>query len=554
MNNQENNQAPVPCLATVIRGETVWFDIESNGSVLIGSGGHCKIQLEGDGVRSLHCIVAMKDGAVELRDWNTGSTLVNGVAINDPVELKNGDRIRICGHEIEAVLESVAASAEGQVANPPVHSQPADSVVPPVEIHGPNQIQVEFAQPGQSPVQKEVAPLPSPAVEVGGVPQAPTQQTVSQFQQPVPQPEQVDAPQLEQVVQQDDQVTQPEPAAADQPTLEEDQQNSQSDPQLDPQPAEFSQQAEAAVPVLEPQADLTPVEATASAVSQPVAPELGEMLMSSPDETPTDETQPEPAVVEVPQADDVQPLNDVQPVQEPAAETLPAEFVCDVNVGLNDEGVEQIQVGADDPTSDSLEALRFENEQLRAELAQKNSEPASNDGDILSRDQTLNMISRMQELVKALKDSGQRNCELEEQLRNAETSPQDNSESSEVESDSSDQLAQLRDQVGSLQSQLTSALEEVNRLREQASAFEASKQKLAEIQLEFTRERDAIARQQVELGNLKVELQNRLEQVRQATVVETPVEAVPEQVATAEPESEIASQIADLIQRVSGDE
>lgn len=131
----ESNPILVPHLAIKSRGESVRIHLEDDSTVLIGSGEHCKIQLQGDGIRSLHCIVAVKEGGrVEIRDWNTGCTFVNSVAIGETVALNDGDRIKIASHEILVVFPDptvVAAAAsfaddeqtEEEAAEPQVQVQ-----------------------------------------------------------------------------------------------------------------------------------------------------------------------------------------------------------------------------------------------------------------------------------------------------------------------------------------------------------------------------------------------------------------------------------------------
>ena len=132
MTNQENNPQKYPCLRIDSNGETTWFDLDANANVLVGSGGHCKIQLSGDDVESLHCILAMEDGQLEARDWSKGRTLVNGQVVSDSVAMNNGDVLKVGDHEITALLSESNAGADA-VAEPEVESQDATDETDPTE-------------------------------------------------------------------------------------------------------------------------------------------------------------------------------------------------------------------------------------------------------------------------------------------------------------------------------------------------------------------------------------------------------------------------------------
>ena len=506
MNETENTQPPIPCLAVKMHGETVWFDLETSSSVLIGSGGHCKIQLEGDGVRSLHCIVALRDGVVEVRDWNTGSTVVNGVAITDPVELQHGDCVRIFGHEIEVVL---VASEDANLETPVDAIRADDSGTE--STTGPHdQIQVEFAQP-----EVEFARSGDVEAEVESESVEDTQQTEVTSQVEF-------GPQLKDTCD----------ANLETPVYGR---------QLETQSVNTVEEFQTAEP--------TSVDTGQSEVT------LEGLVQSNVAETPVEDL--------------------VTVEQNPAVEQNPSDgFVYDVIANLNDE-TDQGQFDLDAPnfTSADVEELRAENARLKNELDQKAAEPvpvqdpppaAEPEADVLSREQTLSMISRMQELVTALKGADQRNHELEEQLNNAKAD-QASSEPAE-QSVPVELVMQMRDQVQALQSKLQSTLTEVNELREQAASvsgssddaadLEAAQKELADMRLEVSREREEVAREKAEVDDLKTELRARLETSCEVAVAEAPVSTGVTVGAETKPDEEaaISSQIASLIQRVSGDQ
>jgi len=212
----------------------------------------------------------------------------------------------------------------------------------------------------------------------------------------------------------------------------------------------------------------------------------------------------------------------------------------------------------------------MEVDQLRFELAQKHS-VAEENSDLLSHDQTTLMVSRMEAMLSELAESDARSSEMEalllaadqaskdeqeerkqieawvsklenrvnqretetesqvQQLKNLlqearETQQKSNeclksvleSKTSEGESVPMELANQLKKHVESLLSQLQAAQAESNGLREQleqrsaqAVAESESEQKLAEMQLETSRERAEISRQRAELKRLEADLNAR---------------------------------------------
>ena len=133
MRDMKQTTPTIPYLCISSFGQTAWLDLDESTNALIGSGSHCKVQVSGSDVRSLHCIVAMKDDRLEVRDWNTGCTFVNGQAISEPTELKEGDSLKVGDSEITAVLSesghaeiqsliTAMAEAEDQPETPVVES------------------------------------------------------------------------------------------------------------------------------------------------------------------------------------------------------------------------------------------------------------------------------------------------------------------------------------------------------------------------------------------------------------------------------------------------
>lgn len=516
MIEKENDLPEVPYLCVHSRGEKKWVGLDATSNALIGSGGHCKVQLDGKDVQSLHCIVAMKDQHLEVRDWNTGATFLNGHAINETSEMKQGDTLKIGDHEITVVLSNADADTVA-VASTDLSLD-----------HGSETSLVTASESSQ--------------------------ETEAEFNQPAEQP-------IEQAV-------------------------------------ESVQVVESEMPI---------------GVDVEVTDEGKDETLSELETETTSEQQNE---LETPSA--------------------PAEFVYDIDADFEDE-VSEIPFGFAAPSftddivdNDELQSLRMENEQLRFELAQQDSKSAK-DAEILSRDQTVKLVSRLEELLEELRRSDARSLQMEELLRSADQATQDELDErkqmakwiSELEvrvdqreSESKSEIEQLkklleearqsqqqsnerlkkvlesksgggeaipvelveelRGQVEALQEQLGESKEVATSLRQQLTEqlsendndaeLKASQQKLAEMQLEVSRERAEVSRQRAELQRLKAELEDRLVEPRETNVADNRIRAMrehlkelhdkEEEAKANQPESVssgLANRIASLLQRVAGD-
>ena len=81
------------------------FNLDEGNSVFIGSGSNCGIQLSGDNIFQIHCMVWNKDNTVAVQDWNTNATFVNGRQIDSELTLKSGDQIVIGNCQLIPVLD-----------------------------------------------------------------------------------------------------------------------------------------------------------------------------------------------------------------------------------------------------------------------------------------------------------------------------------------------------------------------------------------------------------------------------------------------------------------
>ena len=242
--------------------------------------------------------------------------------------------------------------------------------------------------------------------------------------------------------------------------------------------------------------------------------------------------------------------------------------------------------------SDELQLLRMENEQLRFELNEqaKRSFSSEENSELLSRDQTVRLVSRLEDMLAELKRSDARSLQMEELLRSADQATQDEQEErkqmekwvselenrvTQRESESNDEIQSLksmleearrsqqksnvclqaviaskaagesdpdelvsglRQQIESLQTQLRSSQEQCTAIREQLenrpeSSPENGEQiekQMVEMQLETARERADVSRQRVELQRLRMELEERLKAPREASDADTRISAMRE--------------------------
>ena len=486
MSNHENNSPKIPYLSVQSNGEARIVEIDLTANALIGSGGHCKVQLDGSDVQSLHCILAMNEGQLEVRDWNTGCTFVNGQLISEPVDFNEGDVLKIGDHEISVVLSESGAAAETGLD---------DAVESENAVEEAETIFAPVLGDGAEAVSEEDVSDQEPAVEE-------TQET-----------EEVESAEtVEEVVQENESTEQIESNAT---PVEDDEQSTETESELEP-------------------------------------------VTESEDESePVDEQEENDSV-------------------EQSAST-PAEYVYDIDADFEDEpyddsvGFAAPSFNSEGTSSDELQTLRMENEQLRFELSQTGS-GSQQDSDSMSREQTAKLVTRLQDVLAELKRSDARSLDMQELLRSAEQATQDEKDErlqmekwmselesrvSQRESEAENEIQQLkkqleearesqqksndclqsvmetktgdgeavpvelavglRSQMESLQAQLNSAQEESATLREQLEAASPSEEKLrqaeqelAELQLTVSRERAEISRQRVELNRLNSELEGKL--------------------------------------------
>ena len=551
MNEQEIAKPQKPYLTLRTGSEVQYFALDVDTNTLVGSGGHCRIQLEGDEIRSLHCILALKEeGFLEVRDWYTGSTLLNGEAIKDSVDMREDDRLQVGSYEITVALES----ADQTETSPESQSESAADMDQDGEERSESALQ-ENNEEAALEAERNVDELP------------------------VDEAQDVDE------------------AAADVATV--------ADESVATEPVDEA-------PVDEAPVDEVPVD------EAPVDGETDADIAG-----PTEES--EPALIE-----DSTPQPEQEPVVEPSRE-----FVYDIDAA--EEEMNGASAGFAAPAfnsdtsvdADELQLLRMEIDQLRFELAEKEAAPEQSPGQ-LSRDQTVKLVSRLEELLEELRFSDVRSQELEELLRTADQATCDEREErKQIESWVTDlegritqreeeteaevqqlkklltearasqqksneclksvidvktqsgeavptELANdLKKQIESLQLQLQTAQEEATDLRgkleEQAASviplqvqLNESEQQLAAMQLEAANERAEVSRQRVELQRLKTDLEGRLDSSDDGDNADSRIRAMREHLKELHVKDEenkqeskdnggLANRITNLLQRVSSD-
>ncbi|MCA9138375.1 MAG: FHA domain-containing protein [Planctomycetales bacterium] len=70
--------------------------LEAGRSVFIGRSDSCGIQVKGEGVADIHCLVDVEDDVVSIQDWaSKAGTKVNGQLIDDKTPIQSGDSVVI---------------------------------------------------------------------------------------------------------------------------------------------------------------------------------------------------------------------------------------------------------------------------------------------------------------------------------------------------------------------------------------------------------------------------------------------------------------------------
>ncbi|MEO1615349.1 MAG: FHA domain-containing protein [Planctomycetota bacterium] len=139
---------------------TVEHPLENGRSVFIGTGDSCGIQIEGEGVAAIHCLLDVEEQEISVQDWASESgTIVNGEAIEDKKIIENGDIVR---------LGTVTFELLGQRA------QKVEEELPPAE---PREESVGMESLGIEPEPEEVPKAETPDTEL---PAAPVMQPVVQ--------------------------------------------------------------------------------------------------------------------------------------------------------------------------------------------------------------------------------------------------------------------------------------------------------------------------------------------------------------------------------------
>lgn len=77
----------------------------SASQFLIGRGPDCQLRPSSREISSHHCAIFVEQGRATVRDLNSATgTFVNGVRVQAPQELKNGDRLRVGQLEFEVQI------------------------------------------------------------------------------------------------------------------------------------------------------------------------------------------------------------------------------------------------------------------------------------------------------------------------------------------------------------------------------------------------------------------------------------------------------------------
>ncbi|MEM0924745.1 MAG: FHA domain-containing protein [Planctomycetota bacterium] len=119
--NQSSSPAMSGYRIRVIRqnASTAEHSLEDGRSIFLGSGNSCGIQIEGEGVAPIHCLIDVEDEAVSVQDWaSEAGTIVNGKAVEDKVTITPGDIVRLGNITFELVGRRIEKPDEPTIEEP----------------------------------------------------------------------------------------------------------------------------------------------------------------------------------------------------------------------------------------------------------------------------------------------------------------------------------------------------------------------------------------------------------------------------------------------------
>ena len=103
--------------------------LEEGRSVFIGRGESCGIQIKGDSVADIHCLVDVDDENVSIQDWaSDAGTIVNGTAIDDKTPIWVGDSIVIGSTTLELIGKPSSQKANSNQASAQAEETREESV------------------------------------------------------------------------------------------------------------------------------------------------------------------------------------------------------------------------------------------------------------------------------------------------------------------------------------------------------------------------------------------------------------------------------------------
>ncbi|MEL7497476.1 MAG: FHA domain-containing protein [Planctomycetota bacterium] len=397
--DQINPDDPAYLIISHKAGSPFTFNLDRGASVFVGSGSNCRLILESPNIQAIHCMIWMDENKrLKVQDWNTGQTVLNNVNLDTEAEFKCGDILMIADYRIIPVLdrEFHLGIASELLAQTEGWSESRSSDQPPT-----------------APVVEPVHVTPEENFEY------PSLESLEQADNSI---DELSASMLQSYA-----ATESAPPVSAPPIL------------ATPSDADTTKPAE---PMDSPEPQNVPSSAATAneEVAFTGAPDLHESL--EPVDVPKDLT---------PSADPPSP--EFAADQSKPSTIQSSGFTYDVDADLNEEqdngsatefnensfaagGFKEefsIDVHADisSDEDDETTMLRMELEQLRFEIAERDSQIASlkdqrevETTELLDDQQTLKLVSRLEELLDELKHSDERVGNLEELLRRSDEATQ----------------------------------------------------------------------------------------------------------------------------------
>ncbi len=111
------------------QGQRLTAELEPGKNLFVGSSDHCGLQLSGDDISSLQCLITLEGTTVSIQDWASKSgTHVNGEPIAVKTDLSPRDKVCVGGYRIRFQAQSAALRPTAPPNDVPSNEAPSNDV------------------------------------------------------------------------------------------------------------------------------------------------------------------------------------------------------------------------------------------------------------------------------------------------------------------------------------------------------------------------------------------------------------------------------------------